>query len=106
MILQETINEAVDRLVRAYSPTKIYLYGNYAWGTPGDDDDLKFLIIVESSCEKVYKRSDEAYNALLSLHIPKTVAVFTEQEFNTFVQDATSTCYEISTKGKMVYARD
>ena len=104
MISQETIQEAIQRLVKAYKPLKIYMYGKYAWGTPDDDDDLNLLVIIESSNEKVYKRGDRAFDTLLSLEIPKNIVIFTKQEFDTFCQDKTSLAYEIKSKGKMVYA--
>ena len=44
MISQETIQEAIRRLVKAYDPLEIYMYGKYAWGTPDEDDDLNLCI--------------------------------------------------------------
>ncbi|MBY0353935.1 hypothetical protein K2W90_06240 [Candidatus Babeliales bacterium] len=105
MILQETVQEATQRLVKAYDPLEIYLYGKYAWGTPDEDDDLNFLIVIQSSDKKVYQRGDKAFDALLSLGIPTNVVVFTKQEFDTFCQDATSLTYEVKNRGKQVYAR-
>ncbi len=43
MIPQETIQEALARLVKAYDPLEIYMYGKYGWGTPDEDDDLNLL---------------------------------------------------------------
>ena len=54
MISQETIQEATQRLVRAYNPLTIYLFGKYGWGTPDDDDNLDILVIIESSNEEAY----------------------------------------------------
>lgn len=105
MIPQEKIQEAIRRLVKVYDPLEIYLHGKYAWGTPDEDDDLKLLVIVESSNEKVYKRGDLAFDALFSLVIPKSIAIFTKQEFDTFSKDVTSLTYEIKNRGKKVYAR-
>lgn len=105
MISHETIQEAIRRLVKAYDPLSIYLFGTYAWGIPNEDDNLNLLLIIESSDEKVYKRGDLAFDTLLSLKIPKNVIVFTKQEFDTLSQDVTSLCYEVKNKGKILYAR-
>ena len=105
MISQETIQEAIRRLVKAYEPLTIYTYGKYAWGTPDEDDDLNLLVIVESSDEKAYKRGDRAFDALLSLKIPTNIGIFTKQEFDTYSQDVNSLTYEVKNKGKIVYAR-
>ncbi len=105
MISQETIQEAIRRLVKAYNPLEIYMYGKYGWGTPDEDDDLDLLVIVESSDEKVYKRGYLAFEALFGLGIPKNIAILTKQEFDTSCQDVTSLTYEVKNRGKRVYAR-
>lgn len=105
MISQETIQEAIRRLVKAYDPLEIYMYGKYAWGTPDEDDDLNLLLIVESSDKKAYQRGDLAFDTLLSLRIPKNISVLTKKEFDTGCQDVNSLTYEVKTRGKKVYAR-
>lgn len=105
MISQETIQEAIRRLVKAYSPLEIYIYGKYGWGTPDEDDDLNLLVVIESSNEKVYKRGDRAFDTLLSLEIPKNVVIFTKQEFDTFSQDPTSLTHEIKNRGKRCFQK-
>lgn len=102
MISQEKIQEAIRRLVMAYEPLEIYMYGKYAWGTPDEDDDLNLLVIVESSDQKVYQRSYLAFEALLGLKIPKNVAIFTKQEFDANCQDVTSLTYEVKNRGKRI----
>jgi predicted nucleotidyltransferase len=105
MISQETIQEVVRRLIKAYNPLEIYLFGAYAWGHPDNDSDLDVLVIIESSNETVHKRGDKAFDTLLSLEIPKTVIILTKQEFDSRLQDKTSFCYEVKSRGKQVYAR-
>lgn len=105
MTFQDNIQEATQRLVKAYDPLEVYVYGSYVKDTPDNDDDLNLLVIIESSNKKVHQRSDLAFNALLSLEVPTNVTVFTKQEFDTFIQDVTSLSYEVKNKGKKVYAR-
>lgn len=103
MIPQETIQEAIRRLVKAYDPLEIYLYGKYGWGTPDEDDDLDILVVVESSNEKYIKKGDRAFDTLLSLEIPKNVSIFTKEEFDTSLQDAYSLGYEVKNRGKKIW---
>ena len=105
MIPQSTINEVIRRLVVAYEPLQIYLYGDYAWGKPDEDSHLDLLIVVESSDEEAYKRGYIAFEALLGLKIPKNIIVFTKEEFERYSQDELSDFYKIKTRGKIVYAR-
>ncbi|MBX9831234.1 nucleotidyltransferase domain-containing protein [Candidatus Babeliales bacterium] len=105
MIPLSTIDEAIKRLVKAYDPLEIYLYGDYAWGTPTEDSHLDLLIVIKSSDEEAYKRGYLAFEALLGLKIPKNIIVFTQEEFEKYSQDKLSDFYKIKTKGKIAYAR-
>ncbi len=40
------MEDVKNRLVRAYNPLTIYLFGSYAWGTPTEDSDLDLVIVV------------------------------------------------------------
>ncbi len=103
MIPQETIIEALERLVKAYDPLAIYMYGKYARGNADEDDDLELLIVIESSDEDYCKRGYRAFDALFGLKIPKHITVYTKQEFDASAQDVTSLCYEVKNKGRRVY---
>lgn len=105
MIPQSTIDEAIRRLVKVYNPLQIYLYGEYAWGTPNEESSYDLLIIVESSDERVIKRGYLGFEALLGLRIPKNLVVLTKEEFDTYAQDQNSTTHEIITRGKILYGR-
>ncbi len=105
MIPQSTIDEALRRLVKAYNPLQIYLYGDYARGTPNEESTYDLLIVVEKSNERIIKRGYTAFEALLGLEIPKNVVVFTKEEFDKYAYDPTSSTYEIRTQGRLIYAR-
>jgi predicted nucleotidyltransferase len=87
MVSQATIEEALRRLIKAYNPLLVYLYGDYAWGTPNEESTVDILIIVESSEERVIKRGYQAFEALLGLEIPKNIVVLTKEEFDHYTQD-------------------
>ena len=105
MIPQSTIDEAIRRLVLAYNPLKMYLYGDYAWGTPNEESTYDFLIIIESSNKQVIERGYTGFEALFGLEIPQNIVVVTQKEFNQYANDPKSDTYEIKTKGKVLYAR-
>jgi uncharacterized protein len=106
MIPQCTIDEAIRRLVKVYNPLQIYLYGDYAGGTPNEESSFDLLVVVKSSDERAIKRGYPAFEALLGLEIPHNIVVFTKEEFDKYAQDQNSSTYEIKTRGKVLYARD
>lgn len=84
MINKEVIEEVKNRLVKAYDPVEIYLFGSYAWGTPNEDSDLDLLIVVEKSTEKTFKQPFAAYDALFGMGISKDILVYTKEEFEKY----------------------
>src|SRR5271154_653016 len=104
MITNDVIEEVKNRLVEAYHPVEIYLFGSYAWGTPDEDSDLDILIVVEKTDEKRYKRSYRASDALKGLRISKDILVLTKNEFEKANKDVTTLSYKIKNKGKKIYA--
>ena len=105
MIPNETISEAIQRLTITYNPLYIYLFGSYAWGIPHKDSDLDILVILDTSHEKLIKRSASGYQALFGLNIAKDIIVYTEEEFEKAAQNTSSLSYRIKKEGEKVYAR-
>ena len=100
----EPIKIARDRLIEAYNHLKaIYLFGSYAWGEPDKDSDLDFLIIVNHSKEKKYKRAVKGLRALRGLRIAKNIIAYTKDEFEQISNDTTSLCYKIKNEGIKLY---
>ena len=44
--MSATLNDIVSRLVEAYDPERIYLFGSHARGEAGPDSDYDLLVIV------------------------------------------------------------
>ena len=105
MISKETIEEVKNRLVKAYDPIAIYLFGSYAWGHPTEDSDLDLLIVVEKSDEKSYKRPLPGYDALFGMGISKDLIVYTKDEFEKNSANVTTLGYKIKKDGELLYAR-
>ncbi|MBI4769160.1 MAG: nucleotidyltransferase domain-containing protein [Chloroflexi bacterium] len=43
------LDQIIRRIVEAYAPDKIILYGSYAYGTPGPESDFDLLIVKETA---------------------------------------------------------
>ena len=103
MISENKINEAIKRLIKAYNPLKIYLFGSYAWGKPSEDSDLDFLIVINDSQEFRPKRAMKGHMALIGLEIPKDIVVYTKKEFESKIEDPLTFSHKIKAEGKLVY---
>lgn len=92
-----------DRLVSTYQPKEIYLFGSYAWGTPGPDSDLDMLVLVSQSSEPRFKRGIVGSRALRGLGIAKDILVYTVEEFDQLAAHVSTLCYKIKHDGKKIY---
>lgn len=105
MISQETIQEVVNRLVKAYNPLEVYLFGSYAYGKPHDGSDLDLVVVIDCSDELWNERCVIGYEALWGMKISKDLLVYTKEEFDTLLNDETTLPYHVKYQGKCLYAR-
>ncbi|MCK4232863.1 nucleotidyltransferase domain-containing protein [candidate division WOR-3 bacterium] len=49
MIEEKDIKRVVETIVKVANPQKVILFGSYASGTPDEDSDLDFLVIITKS---------------------------------------------------------
>lgn len=95
----------MKKLVEAYDPVEIYLFGSYVWGHPDDESDLDLLIVVNELTGSRYKMMVRGHKALIDEFISKDIIVYTKQEFDSRAQDPISCAFKIKSKGKRIYAK-
>jgi uncharacterized protein len=100
---KQLIRLAVKKLVDAYSPETIFIFGSHAWGKPEPGSDLDLLIIVNQSEEKPYKRILRGLKSLRGLKVPKDILVYTRTEFEDMARNKASLCYKIMREGIKAY---
>ncbi|MFH1644063.1 MAG: nucleotidyltransferase domain-containing protein [bacterium] len=105
MISNKIVEEITSKLVDAYKPIAIYLFGSYAWGKPDKESDLDLLVVVERSDLKPQERSEIGADALWDLKIPKDLLVYTKDEFTQRVKDFSTLCHKVKKDGKVLYAK-
>jgi predicted nucleotidyltransferase len=76
-----TLAEAVRRLVKAYLPERIYLFGSVARGDPGPDSDYDLLVVVPDDAPPERRRSRLAYETLRGTGAAADVLVCTSSYF-------------------------
>lgn len=106
MVTKEILEDIKNRLVSAYNPIAIYIFGSYARGTPDEESDLDLLIVVDTSEEKSFRRPLKGYDALTDFeYIPKDLIIQTKEEFNRRSREITTLEYKIKKEGDLIYAR-
>jgi len=96
--------EVVRRLVDAYQPLRIYLFGSMARGDASPDSDYDLLVVVPDEAPAERRRSRKAYEALRGLGIAKDVLVTTVSGFDKQLHLKASLPATILREGKLLYA--
>jgi hypothetical protein len=77
----ELLAEIVRRLIDAYDPLRVYLFGSRARGDFGPDSDYDIMLVVPDSSSPERRRGRLAYRVLWGLPSAGDILVWTESEF-------------------------
>jgi len=96
--------EVVRRLVAAYEPLRIYLFGSVARGEAGPDSDYDLMLIVSDDAPPERRRSRLAYEALRGTGIAADVLVSTRSRFERRTHVVASLPATVLREGKLLHA--
>jgi predicted nucleotidyltransferase len=96
--------EIVRRLVEAFHPERIYLFGSKARGDEGPDSDYDILMVVEASAEPAHRRAQRAYMALRGIGTAVDVLVWTKEAFDSRLHLKASFPSTVMREGRLLYA--
>jgi predicted nucleotidyltransferase len=96
--------EVVRRLVDAYQPERIYLFGSTARGDVGPDSDYDLLVIVPDEATAVRQDSDLAYRALRGTGIAADVLVWPRTRFEHRKHVVASLPATVLREGRLLHA--
>jgi predicted nucleotidyltransferase len=97
------LKELIDRLVAAYQPLRLYLFGSRARGTQKNDSDYDILIIVDDNVPDEFKSATLAYKSLWGMHAAFDVLVWTNQEFKNRLHIPNSLPAEVIREGLLIH---
>ena len=95
--------EIVRRLVEAYRPERIYLFGSTARGDAGPDSDYDLMIIVREDAPSDLRSEDLAYKALRGTGTAADVLVLTQNNFDRQLHLKASLPSTVIREGKLLY---
>jgi len=94
----------VDRLIGAYQPERIYLFGSKARGDYGPDSDFDLLVVVPDTAPDELKRSRLAYQVLRGTGTAADIVVWTEGSFQSRLHLAASLPATVEREGRLLHA--
>ena len=95
--------ELVRRLVRAYDPERIYLFGSRARLDAGPDSDYDLMVVVSDHAPPERRQSQLAYQALRGTATAADVLVWTRQIFDERLHLRASLPATIVREGRLLY---
>jgi predicted nucleotidyltransferase len=96
------LQEVVDRLVDAYQPERVYLFGSHARGDYGPNSDYDLLLVVPDDAPPERKRSRLAYERLWGTGTAVDILVWTSSKFNSRLQLNASLPATIIREGRLL----
>lgn len=103
VIDQEALDGAVRRIVEAFHPKRIVVFGSVARGAAGPDSDLDLLIEMDSDLRPI-ERGIEIRRVLRDVRFPMDIFVYTPAEVADARTRFGNLMTYIDTEGKVLYA--
>lgn len=98
------LDEVVRRLVEAYQPERVYLFGSVARGEAGPDSDYDLLLIVPDDAPPERRRGRLAYEVLWGTGVAVDVLVWTTSQFESRAHLPASLPATVLREGKLLHA--
>lgn len=100
----EKLRLVVERLIEAYRPERIYLFGSVARGEAGPDSDYDLLLVVPDDAPPACCDSDLGYRALRGTGIAADVLIWTRSRFERRKRVVASLPATVLREGRLLYA--
>ena len=97
------LSEIQRRLVEAYHPKRLIMFGSQVWGTPDQDSDLDILIEIEETDEPVWQRPRRGYRALFGIGVPCDLLVRTTHEIERERRSSATLISKIVSDGRVFH---
>jgi predicted nucleotidyltransferase len=100
----DRLAQVVRRLIEAYQPERIYLFGSRARGDAGPESDYDLLLVVPDDAPPQRRGSDLAYRALRGTGIGADVIIWTRSRFDRRKHVVCSLPATVLREGRLIHA--
>ena len=97
------LSDIVRRLVIAYRPERVYLFGSAARGDGGADSDYDLLVVVPDDADRSRRQSRLGYEALRGTGYAADILVWRRTEFDVRTSLRASLPATVLREGKLLY---
>src|SRR5450759_3931498 len=97
------LSEILHRLVKAFQPERIYLFGSKARSDAGPDSDYDLMIVVPNDVPPERRRSRRAYQSCRGTRAAADILVWTSQAFDNRLHLPSSLPVTVVREGKLLY---
>jgi predicted nucleotidyltransferase len=104
-VTPELLADITQRIVDAFHPYKVILFGSYAYGTPHKESDLDLFVLMDSA-ESMPSRMTRVYQVAEAPFLSMDVLVFTPAELQARLEAGDQFYFDLLARGKMLYDRD
>jgi len=98
------LSEITARLVRAYQPECVYLFGSMARGDAGPDSDYDILLVVPDDAAPEALSARLAYAVLWGLRTSADVHILPRGKFDSRLHLKASLPATVAREGRLLYA--
>ena len=100
--LEDRLEDVTSRIVEAFNPNKIILFGSHAYGQPTPDSDVDLLVVMESD-DRPVERAAKISRVLRPRPFPMDILVRTPEEIQHRLAMGDQFIREILERGRILY---
>jgi predicted nucleotidyltransferase len=105
-VTDDLLREIVQRIVTAFDPEAVILFGSRAYGAPEADSDVDLLVVADALASRsVFERHRAVSDLFPRRLFALDVLVRTPTELKQLVEHGPTFFKEVVTQGKVLYER-
>ncbi len=107
-VTDEVLGRISNRIVEAFQPRKVILFGSYTYGKPHQDSDVDHLVVLDSADadDRPVQRSRRVRSIVGEPYLPMDIMVRTTEEIQRRLELGDFFIAEILSKGRVLYEHD